>query len=548
MPATAPALDAVHIGNGHAPALPEHLTAERLRALARVATYAPGEVAPGEVASGARARLTVRAPFTGEAVATLPAAAPEDVAHAFARARAAQAAWAARPFHARARVFERYHDLVLDRREEALDLIQLESGKTRFDAFLEVGDVALVARYYAYHGEAPLARTAKPGFVPALTQVEVNRVPVGVVGVIAPWNYPLTMAISDAIPALVAGNGAVVKPAEQTPFTALWAAELLYEAGLPRDLLHVVPGDGPTLGPALIGAADFVHFTGSTEVGRLVARQAGERLVGASLELGGKNPCIVLDDADLDRTVEGVVRACFSSAGQLCISAERLYVQRPMFDAFLARFRARAEALAVGPGYDWETEMGSLASREQLDKVTAHVADALAKGATLVTGGRPLPHLGPFFYAPTILTGVTPAMTLYAEETFGPVVAVYPFDTDDEAVALANDSVYGLNASVWTRDARRGRRLARRLRCGTVGVNDPYMATWGSTAAPMGGMGQSGLGRRHGPEGLLKYTEAQTVATQHLLPIAPLAGMAAGAFAGAVVGAFKVIRRLPGLR
>src|SRR5690606_20918486 len=299
MPATAPALDAVHIGNGHAPALPEHLTAERLRALARVATYAPGEVAPGEVASGARARLTVRAPFpgeavapgavasgararltvrasfTGEAVATLPAAAPEDVAHAFARARAAQAAWAARPFHARARVFERYPDLVPVRREEALDLIQLESGKTRFDAFLEVGDVALVARYYAYHGEAPLARTAKPGFVPALTQVEVNRVPVGVVGVIAPWNYPLTMAISDAIPALVAGNGAVVKPAEQTPFTALWAAELLYEAGLPRDLLHVVPGDGPTLGPALIGAADFVHFTGSTEVGRLVARQAG---------------------------------------------------------------------------------------------------------------------------------------------------------------------------------------------------------------------------------------------------------------------------------
>jgi succinate-semialdehyde dehydrogenase/glutarate-semialdehyde dehydrogenase len=371
---------------------------------------------------------------------------------------------------------------------------------------------------------------------------------VGVVGVIAPWNYPLTMAISDAIPALLAGNAVVVKPAELTPFTALWAAEVLAEAGLPPGLLQVVPGDGPTLGPTLLAEADFVHFTGSTGVGRIIARGAAERLIGASLELGGKNPFVVLDDADLEKTIEGAVRACFSSAGQLCISAERLYVHRAVFDAFLDRFRARAESLVIGSAYDWETEMGSLASPEQLDKVRSHVEDAVAKGATAVTGGHPLPDLGPCFYAPTILTDAKPGMMLYAEETFGPVVAVYPFDTDDEAVALANDSAYGLNASVWTRDTRRGRALARRLRCGTVGVNDPYMATWGSTAAPMGGFGQSGLGRRHGPEGIVKYTEAQTVATQHLLPIAPLAGMAAGAFAGVIVGAFHVIRRLPGLR
>ena len=539
MPATA-ALDAIHIGNGHAPALPPHLTTERLRVLARRAHYAPGDVE--------RERLTVRAPFTGEAIASLPAAAPADVVSAFARAHEAQPVWAALPFAERARVFVRYHDLVLDRREEILDLIQLESGKTRYDAFLEVADVALVARHYAYHGGNALERTATPGFVPLLTQVEVNHVPVGVVGIIAPWNYPFTMAISDAIPALLAGNAVVVKPAELTPFTALWAAETLAEAGLPEGLLHLVPGDGPTLGPALLDEADFVHFTGSTEVGRLIAQGAAERLIGASLELGGKNPLIVLDDADLDRAVEGAVRACFSASGQLCISAERLYVHRALFDAFLERLRLRTEALVVGPGYDWGTEMGSLASLEQIEKVTDHVNDAVSKGATLVTGGHALPHLGPYFYAPTLLTGVTPGMTLFAEETFGPVVALYPFDTDDEAVALAKDSVYGLNASVWTRDTRRGRRVARRLRCGTVGINDPYMAAWASTAAPMGGFGQSGLGRRHGAHGITKYTEPQTVATQHLLPIAPLAGMAVGAFTGAFVGALKVVRRLPGLR
>src|SRR5690606_23541034 len=269
---------------------------------------------------------------------------------------------------------------------------------------------------------------------------------------------------------------------------------------------------------------------------------------GASLELGGKNPLLVLDDADLDAATDGAVRACFSSAGQLCISAERLYVHRALFDAFVAGFARKAEALRVGPGFDWTTDMGSLASQEQLGKVTAHVEDAVAKGATVVTGGRPLPTLGPFFYAPTVLTGVTPAMTLYAEETFGPVAAVYPFDTDDEAVRLANDSAYGLNASVWTADVRGGRRVARRLRCGTVGVNDPYMAAWGSTAAPMGGFGQSGLGRRHGPEGIRKYTEAQTVAVQRGLPLAPVAGMATEAFAEATLGALKLLRRIPGLR
>lgn len=540
MPTASSVLDALHIGNGHAPTLPDSLSPDRLRELAKVATY--------NERTQERASLVVKTPFTDETVASLPAGSPSDVKEAFRRARIAQKVWATRPYRERARILKRYHDLILERNKEALDLIQLESGKTRYDAFLEVADVALVARYYAYHGAAALAKSHPLGFVPLLTSVEINHAPVGVVGIIAPWNYPLTMAITDAIPALLAGNAVVVKPAEQTPFTALLAAELLFEAGLPRDLLHMIPGDGPTLGPTLIANADYVHFTGSTEVGKLIAQQTSQRLIGCSLELGGKNPFIVLEDADLDKAVGGAMKDCFGSAGQLCVSAERLYVHASLFDDFVERFKFKIEALKIGPGFGWDIDMGSLASDEQLEKVTKHVKDAKSKGATVVVGGHPLPHLGPYFYAPTVLTGVTPQMTLFAEETFGPVVSIYPFYQDDEAVELANSTTYGLNAGVWSASTSRAQAVARRLECGTVNVNECYVASWGSTAAPMGGRKESGLGRRHGPEGILKYTEAQTIATQHLLPIGPIGGMAVEAFAGTILTGLKILRRLPGLR
>jgi succinate-semialdehyde dehydrogenase/glutarate-semialdehyde dehydrogenase len=432
--------------------------------------------------------------------------------------------------------------------EEGLDLIQLEAGKARLDAFVEAGDVGVVARYYGYHGEAALRRAEPLGFIPFLTQVEVNRVPVGTVGVISPWNYPLTMAITDALPALLAGNAVILKPAELTAFTALWGASLLDEAGLPADVLQVVVGEGPTLGPTLMAGVDYVHFTGSTEVGRVIAGQAAERLISASLELGGKNPMIVLDDADLEEAAAGAIQACFSAAGQLCISAERLYVPRALMGDFLGELRRRIEQLRIGPAYDYRHDMGALASFEQLAKVTAHVQDAVAKGAIVVTGGKALPEVGPLFYAPTVLIDVTSEMIVYAEETFGPVVSVYPYDSDDEAVALANDSEYGLNASVWTRDVARGRAIARRLRFGTVGVNDAYIASWGSTAAPMGGFGQSGVGRRHGPEGILKYTEAQTIAAQRVVSLAPVGRLGAEAFAGAALMGLRLLKKLPGLR
>ena len=537
------ALDALVIGNGRPPALPLQLSPDRLRQLVGHASYADDAAVGRE-----RSTSPVVAPFSGEAVAHVPEGTAADVERAVERARRAQEAWAARPVYERAAVLLRYHDWILNHQDEGLDLIQLESGKTRTDAFYEVFDTATVARHYAVQGRRLLERESARGALPLLTRTEINHVPVGVVGVIAPWNYPLSMAITDALPALLAGNAVVLKPAEQTPLTALWAAEGLYACGLPRDLLHVLPGRGAEIGTPIIDASDFVCFTGSTETGRKIGEQCGRRLIGCSLELGGKNPMIVLDDAELDRAVEGAVRAAFSSGGQLCIAAERLYVHASLADLFAARFAARIREMRVGPGYGWDTEMGSLVSQAQLDKVVAHVDDAVAKGAEVLAGGKARPDLGPFFYEPTLLRGVPETATLFHEETFGPVVSLYTFESEEEAVALANDSDFGLNASVWSANASRGLRVARRLQCGTVNVNEAYGATWGSLDAPMGGFKQSGLGRRHGDHGLLKYTEAQTVAVQRLLPAAVPPFLTSEQFARIATSALRLIKHLPGLR
>jgi succinate-semialdehyde dehydrogenase/glutarate-semialdehyde dehydrogenase len=487
------------------------------------------------------------APFTGAPVAVLPVSARADVETAVRRAADAQPAWAAVPTADKAAILLRYHDLVLDRQSELLDLIQVECGKARAHAFEEVGDVALVARHYARRGAGYLRPHWRGGLFPLLTQSQELRHPKGVVGIVSPWNYPLTLAISDALPALMAGNSVVLRPDQQTPLTALLGVELLVEAGLPEEVFQVVLGPGPETGQAVVETADYVCYTGSTATGRQVAQSAARRLVGVSLELGGKNTMYVAADARLDRAAEGAARACFSGAGQLCVSMERLVLHEAIADQFLDRFLTRVRAMTLSGALDWSADMGSLLSPAQLATVTRHVEDAKAQGATVLAGGRARPEIGPLFYEPTVLAGVTPAMACRDEETFGPVVAVYRVGSDEAAVALANDTAYGLNASVWTRDVRRGRAIAARIKAGTVNVNEGYAAAWGSVGAPMGGMKDSGLSRRHGAEGITKYTEVQNVTAQHGLGVGAPFGMSQQAWARTLTVALKGMKRL-GLR
>ena len=497
-----------------------------------------------EVLTASGPTRTWRSPFAPDVTADLPTSTPEDIALAARRARAAQVGWAGLSFAERAEVLLRFHDRLLDRLPRFVDIVQYDGGKSRLSAVEEVLHTALSARYNARTAERVLRPSRRAGVVPGFTRVDLRQHPKGLVGVIAPWNYPLSMALVDGLAALAAGNAVLLSADARTPFSSLAAVRLLEECGLPDGLWAVVHGDGPTVGAAVIDAVDHVCFTGSTRTGKIVAARCAERLIGCSLELGGKNPLLVLDDADPERAAEGAVRACFGNAGQLCVSTERLYVAEAVLPAFTAAFLRRTEALHVGSSTSFEHTMGGLVGSDQLERVSAHVQDARDHGATVLTGGRPRPDLGPYAYEPTVLTDVTDQMRVHGEETFGPVVSIYPVPDEAEAVTGANDSAYGLNASVWTSDPARGRRVAALLRCGTVNVNEGFAASFGSIDAPMGGMRDSGLGRRQGPEGLLRFTDTQAIATQYAIPLAPSFGMPPATFVRAFTAGLRVLRRL----
>ncbi|MCU0283098.1 MAG: succinic semialdehyde dehydrogenase [Candidatus Nanopelagicales bacterium] len=488
-------------------------------------------------------RLTAIAPFDGQPLVEVPCSTVADVDLAFDTAAQAQGRWAQTDVAERRRIMLRFHDLLLTHRDECLDLIQWETGKTRMDAMKELLGVCTIARHYARVARRMLEPQRPLGLLPLLTRVSVERHPVGVVADIAPWNYPLFLALADAIPALMAGNAVVLKPDHQTSLTALYAVDLMHRAGIPRRVLQVVLGYGPQLGPELVERADYVMFTGSSTVGSRIAGRCGERLIGCSMELGGKNPMIVLEDANPSAAAEVAIRACFDNAGQLCVAMERLYVMDGIHDAFMERFLSRIRNLRMRAEVGWAADYGSLIGAEQLARTTAAVADAVEHGAEVLVGGRPLPEIGPFYYAPTVLTGATEGMAVHREETFGPVVTVQRVDSEEQALALANDSVYGLNASVLTGDDRRGAALARRIRTGSVNVNEAYEATFGSTRAPMGGMGRSGVGRRNGAHGLTRFTEEQTIAVQRGIGFGTPFGMEHDDWSELLVRGFRGLRR-----
>jgi acyl-CoA reductase-like NAD-dependent aldehyde dehydrogenase len=452
--------------------------------------------------------ITARAPVTGAPLGTFPVPTATEVAGVVDRARAAFPAWRDTPLPARLAALRRLKNLLIEEADEITRVVVAATGKVDLEAL--AGDVltsVAVLDYYAEHAAAILAPEARPGGVlfPG-SAFTVEWPPLGVVAVIAPWNYPLQLALVPTVTALAAGNVVVLKPSELTPTVGALIAALCRRAGLPADVVQVVQG-AREVGQALVAAGpDKVFFTGGAAAGRAVMAAAAARLIPVDLELGGKDPMIVFGDAHLERAVGGALYGGCANAGQLCVSVERLLVERGVHDRFVADLTVAADRLRVGQGRD--ADVGAIISPAQRALVAAQLDEALAAGARPTA---PVRWDGPFL-RPVVLTGVTPQMRVWREESFGPLLAVVPFVDEDEAVRLANDSDYGLNASVWTSDLARGARVARRLVVGSCAVND-VVKNIGNPHTPFGGTKASGFGRTHGPEGLRAFTRPLALMT-----------------------------------
>jgi acyl-CoA reductase-like NAD-dependent aldehyde dehydrogenase len=461
-------------------------------------------------------------PATGERLAELECATPEAVQEAVRRARQAQPAWQALSVAERVAVLKRFKHLLNEQREQVATLISREAGKPTVEALTTEILVVLDAAEFCIrtaHGFLRDEPLPHDNLAMKTKRGKLVREPYGVIGIIAPWNYPFSLPATETLAALVTGNAVVLKPSELTPLVALELQKFLLASGLDPNLMQIVIGAGAVGGALLESDIDKVVFTGSVATGRRVAESAARRLLPAVLELGGKDPMIVLEDADLDVASSGAVWGSMMNAGQTCLSVERCYVQRTVYDKFLELCRNKIGKLRVGEGLGSEVEMGPLIDERQLRVVEDQVNDAVARGARLLAGGRRMTELGPNFYAPTLLADVTHEMRIMREETFGPALPVAPFDTDDNAVALANDSEFGLAASIWTGNRKRGEAIAARIKAGTVMINDA-ISGFGIAEAPHGGFKQSGIGRTHGKLGLAEMVQVKYVDVD-LLPRMP---------------------------
>ena len=449
-------------------------------------------------------------PTSGKRIYELPQLSAEQVALEVDRARDEQIDWAAMPVFERAEIFLKLHDAILENEDKVLDLLQLETGKSRAHAYEEFSGAVGITRYYAKVAEKALSIKKAATGVPVLLKTFVRQEPIGVVGIITPWNYPLALAMMDVVPALIAGNTVVHKTDNQTTLISLLVRLLAVEAGLPEETWRIVAGDGAEVGNAVTDNVDYVAFTGSTNTGRVVAQRAASRLIGFSLELGGKNPAIVLPSADAAKAAEIVVAGWLGNAGQLCVSISRVYVPHAIKAEFEKELIAVVQKLKVGKSNDFDFDLGSLTSAAQLARVERYVNDAKQKGALVLVGGHALPDAGPYFYAPTVITNIGDDVLLKREEVFGPVLSVYGYEDIDEAIDAANDSEFGLNSSV-IGNRKEAVKIAARINSGSVNINEGYRASFASFGAPMGGTKQSGFGRRNGIGGLLKYTEAKSI-------------------------------------
>ena len=459
-------------------------------------------------------QIAVENPATGEVIAHVPVFSPDEVAEMARRGRAVQPAWAALGFEGRSRVLSRMQKWMTDNAERVIGVVVSETGKAYEDAQLADWAYGVAAAgFWAKNAEPYLAdekiSTASP-FVQGRKLV-LRHSPLGLVGVIGPWNYPITNSFGDCIPALAAGNAVILKPSEVTPLTSLLLLEGLHECGMPEGVLQVATGYGDT-GAALIDHVDMIMFTGSTATGKRVMSKAAETLTPVSMELGGKDPMLVLADADVDRAVNLAVMYSMFNGGQTCISVERVYVEEPVYDEFVAKVTAKAAGLrngvSTGPG---TADVGAMTLPKQVDVVERHVEDARAKGAKVVVGGhRGHAGRGGYWFEPTVLVDVDHTMACMTEETFGPTLPIMKVADAEEAIRLANDSPYGLSASVVSKDLAKGEAVARRLEAGTVLVND-VLVNYLALELPMGGAKASGMGTRHGKGGIRKFCQHQSI-------------------------------------